>query len=263
MSQLLQVQEDFLACLLADDAPLPEGWDARREARLAIYRNAYRSRLIDVLRATFERTARLVGDEAFAQAAAHHLIMRPPTSWTIDLAGKQFAETCAELFTKDPDVGELAWLEWAMNCAFTAADAAPMTLASFAATTAHFDAGQWDSLGLTLMPGTALRQVTFDVATLWRGLADPDRASEPTPLDDPHWLLVWRDDELPMFSLVNSTEGRALSDVLRGTPFGQAFADALINPAADSAAELAGDMLRRWIEIGLIEAIRSSAWLAT
>ncbi len=73
MTPLLHAQDEFFACLLDDGAPLPPGWDARSAAGMAVYRNAYRTRLIDVLRNTFERTARLVGDDAFSQAAAHHL----------------------------------------------------------------------------------------------------------------------------------------------------------------------------------------------
>lgn len=258
MNQLLRMQDEFLACLQDDDAPLPANWDARRTAGMAVYRNAYRARLIDVLRSTFERTATLVGEQAFAQAAAHHLILHPPGSWTIDLAGNGFAETCADLFAKDPDVGELAWLEWAMHCAFTAADSVPMARASFAAATADFDAGQWESLCLCLMPGTALRPVTFDIAALWRELADTDDAPQPVRLDEPKWLLVWREDELPFFGLVSCAEGQALADIQRGTPFGQACADALTNTTAPEAAGLAGAMLQGWIDAGLILTVRAT-----
>ena len=144
MTQLLRAQTDFMACLLDESAPLPPGWDARSAAGITVYRNAYRQRLIDVLRSTFERMARLVGEDAFVQAAAHHLITNPPASWTIDLAGEGFWEVCADLFANDADVGEVAWLEWSMHRAFTAADAVPMTLADFAAATTGFDTGQWD-----------------------------------------------------------------------------------------------------------------------
>lgn len=256
MNQLLLTQEKFLACLQDDDAPLPAGFDARRAAGMDVYRNAYRARLIEVLRSTFERTVNLVGDEAFAQAAAHHLILHPPGSWTIDLVGQRFAKTCADLFAQDPDVGELAWLEWTMHCAFTAADTAPITRASFAAATAGFDAGQWDSLCLALMPGTALRPVTFDIPALWRALGDPAGA-QPVLLEEAHWLLVWRDDELPVFALVPCAEGQALADMQGGTPFGQACADALHGTDAAEAVARAGAMLQGWIDMGLIEGVRA------
>lgn len=262
MTQLLRVQNDFLACLLDDSAPLPAEWDARRAAGMAIYRNAYRTRLIDVLRDTFERTARLVGDDAFNQAAAHHLITHPPKSWTIDLAGEGFAETCAELFANDADVGEVAWLEWEMHCAFTAADGEPLTLADFAAMTADFDAKQWDELRFELMPGTALRPITYDLVTLWETLPDPLLASVAEKLPKPTWALVWREGEQPVFALVSEAEGLALADVQRGGTFGGVCA-ALMNQfkTADAAGK-AGAMLLNWLELGLVRWINSSPQLA-
>lgn len=262
MTQLLRAQEAFLACLLDDSAPLPSEWpnelNARRAAGMAVYRNAYRTRLIDVLRNIFERTARLVGDDAFRQVAAHHLITRSPNSWTIDLAGEGFAETCAELFTNDPDVGEVAWLEWEMHCAFTAADAAPLTLPDFATATADFDAEQWDQLRFELMPGTALRPISYDLVTLWATLADPLMTSVAEKLDKPTWVLVWREGEQPVFGFVPEAEGLALADAQRGGTFGGVCA-ALMNhfKTADAAAE-AGAMLLHWLELGIIRRINSS-----
>lgn len=252
MTTLLRAQKDFLACLHDDSAPLPSGWDARKAAGMAIYRNAYRTRLIDVLRGTFERTARLVGDDAFNQAAAHHLITHPPTSWTIDLAGQGFAETCADLFANDPDVGEVAWLEWEMHCAFTAADTEPMTLANFATATAHFDAGQWDELRLVLVPGTALRPVTHDLVKLWASLADPLQPTQVKKLCEPKWALVWREGEQPVFALVSDAEGLALAELQQGGTFGGVCAALSSNSETTDAAATAGAMLLNWLELGLV-----------
>lgn len=231
---------------------------ARRAAGMAIYRNAYRSRLIDVLRNTFERTARLVGDDAFSQAAAHHLITHPPTDWTIDLAGEGFPQTCADLFANDPDVGEVAWLEWAMHCAFTAADAEPLTLSGFAAATAQFEAGQWDELCLDLIPGTALRPVAHDLIALWESLADPLRPLQVERLSEPKWALVWREGEQPVFALVPDAEGIALSELQRGGTFGNVCAALLNNGKADDAAAKAGAMLLNWLELGLFRRTSTS-----
>lgn len=253
MTQLLRVQNEFLACLLDDSMPLPTGWDARRSAGMAVYRNAYRTRLIDVLRDTFERTARLVGDDAFSQAAAHHLITHPPMSWTIDLAGEGFPETCAELFANDSDVGEVAWLEWEMHRAFTAADGAPMTPTDFAAATADFDARQWDELRLELIPGTALRSVTCDLAKLWETLADPLQAFHLEKLREPKWALLWREGEQPVFALVSNAEGLALAKMQMGSSFGDVCAALLNNDEAADAADIAGAMLLNWLELGLIQ----------
>lgn len=256
MTQLLRAQADFLAFLLHDSAPLPPGWDARRAAGIAVYRNAYRARLIDVLRSTFERTARLIGEDAFVQAAAHHLITNPPASWTIDLAVEGFWEVCTDLFANDADVGEVAWLEWAMHRAFTAADAVPMTLADFAAATAEFDTGQWDGLGFALIPGTNLRPVEFDLVKLWAALTDPLEEVQLARLVEPKWTLLWREDEIPVFGLIPPAEGLALMEILQGGTFGGACTILANNVEPSQVAAAAGGMLRNWIEIGLITGLK-------
>lgn len=258
MTQLLRTQADFLACIIDNSTPPPPGWDARRAAGIAVYRNAYRARLIDVLRSTFERTARLVGEDAFIQAAAHHLITNPPTSWTIDLAGEGFWEVCTDLFANDADVGEVAWLEWAMHRAFTAADAVPMTMTDFAAAMARFETGQWDDLGFALKPGTALRSVSFDLVKLWAALSDPLKEVQPAGLAEPKWALLWRDNEMPVFGLVPQAEGLALKELMQGGTFGGVCAILANHVEPSQVAVLAGGMLRNWIESGLIGGLRSA-----
>ena len=105
-------QAAFMAQVLDEEATLPPAWNATQSEGMAVYRNNYRSSVVEALRSTFERTARWVGEGAFRQAAAHHIIMHPPASWTLDEAGSGFDLTCAELFANDPEVTELAWLEW-------------------------------------------------------------------------------------------------------------------------------------------------------
>lgn len=257
MTALAQLQDAFLACLHDDDAPLPPGLDATRAAGMAVYRNGYRARLLGVLADSYARTARLVGTEAFHQAAAHHLIGQPPSAWTIDRAGEGFADTCAELFANDPDVAELAWLEWAMQSAFTAADDVPLTHAGFAAATVGFDAADWEQLLLAPIAGTALRPVSHDLPRLWRSLADDSAQATVEPLEARHWLLVWREGEEAVFALLPDHEGEALSGALHGATFGDICAGVAERLAPEDAAVAAGAMLNHWLELGVIESVRT------
>jgi hypothetical protein len=235
MTALVQLQDAFLACLHDDDAPLPPGWDASRAAGMAVYRNAYRARLLDVLGESYERTARLVGPQAFHQAAAHHLIAHPPSSWTIDRSGEGFAESCAALFAHDADVAELAWLEWAMQRTFTAANDAHLTIVPIA--------------------GTALRPVTHDLARLWQSLSDAAGDAVVEPLEQRQWVLVWREGEEAVFVLLSDQEGAALDVLLRGAAFGDLCAALAEQMAPEAAASAAGIMLHHWLELGLIRAV--------
>lgn len=258
MTALARLQDAFLACLHDDDAPLPPGLDATRAAGMAVYRNGYRARLLDVLADSFARTARLVGAEAFHQAAAHHLIAHPPSAWTIDRAGEGFADTCAGLFGHDPDVAELAWLEWAMQSAFTAADEAPLTHAGFAAVAAGFEEADWEQLLLAPIAGTALRPVTHDLPRLWRSLAEDAGQTIVERLEARHWLLVWREGEEAVFALLPDDEGKALNMALQGATFGDICAALAERLASEDAATAAGSVLAHWLELGLIRSVRTA-----
>lgn len=258
MSALAELQNAFLACLHDDDAALPPGLDATRAAGMAVYRNGYRARLLDVLADSYARTARLVGAEAFHQAAAHHLIAHPPSAWTIDRAGEGFADTCAALFANDPDVAELAWLEWAMQSAFTAADEAPLTHADFAAATAGFDAADWEQLVLVPIAGTALRPVTHDLTQLWRSRAQDADQPIVERLETPQWLLVWREGEEAVFALLSDHEGEALNAALHGASFGDICTHVAERLAPEEAAATAGAILNHWLELGLIGSVRTT-----
>jgi hypothetical protein len=258
MTALAMLQDAFLACLHDDDAPLPPGLDGMRAAGMGVYRNGYRARLLDVLADSYVRTARLVGADAFHQAAAHHLIAHPPSSWTIDRAGEGFAETCAELFANDTDVAELAWLEWAMQTAFTAADTAPLTHAGFAAATAAFDAADWEGFVPVPIAGTALRPITHDLPRLWRSLSGDVSQPVVERLDSRHWLLVWREGEEAVFALLPDHEGEALNAALHGATFGAICARLAERLPPEEAAAAAGAILNHWLELRLIGSIRTS-----
>lgn len=253
MTGLGQRQEAFLGTLLDEDAPLPAGLDERHARGLAIYRNNYRSALVEALRSTFERTERLVGEEAFRRAAAHHCILHPPTSWTLDLAGAGFPETCTELFAHDPDVAELAALEWAMHEVFTARDTTPLTTAAFAGTCAGYAEADWTALRLAFVPALRITPAAFDLVRLWSSLASDDGEPELVRLESPHCALVWREGERPAFVLRPAWEGEALALFRSGATFGEVCSMLVDQLGEDAAIAEAGAMLARWVGEGLVE----------
>ncbi|MEQ8265031.1 DNA-binding domain-containing protein [Pseudohaliea sp.] len=255
-TSLAGTQAAFMALLLKEDSPLPEGLDAER---VAIYRNAYRARLVDALRETYPRTARWVGDEAFRRAAAHHLIASPPNSWTLDEAGRGFADTLAALFRKDPEVTELAWLEWAMHECFVSADATPLDAAGFAAATAQYSESDWARLRLHFLPGTQCTALEHRIHALWPLLAEdsPDEAARDGDYrsEQPIACIVWRQALKPVFLPVSAAEGNTLSLLLTGASYGEACAALVHRLGEDAAVAEAGTMLGRWLHEGMIRAV--------
>lgn len=254
---LAALQQEFMAHVLEEDRPLPSRWDARMGDGLAIYRNAYRNRLMDALRETFPKTALWAGDEAFAQAAAHHLIAHPPCGWTLDLAGEGFVETLERLFANDPDVADLAWLEWTMHLAFTAPDCPALDAVGFGQATQGFRGGDWTELRLVFVPSLYQRGVSRDCTAIWRALERQEPPSSAPLFALPMHCIVRREDLSPVFWIVPAREGRALAGMLGGGSFGQLCAALAEELPGDEAAAEAGAMLGRWIPQGIVRAVLS------
>lgn len=249
---LALAQQEFMAAMLADEPATAAQWSERYAAGLAVYRNAYRARLVDALRDTYERTARWVGEPAFRQAAAHHAITHPPQSWTLDAVGEGFVETLGALFARDPEVAELAWLEWAMHRCFCAADETAMDARAFAAATAEFAETDWINLRLRFLPGTRQRKMLHDIGGLWRGLAEASVGTAEIRQQEPCHYLVWREGLKPVFMPITALEGQALALMLGGASYGELCEKLAATIGEEHLVAAAGATLGRWLNNGIV-----------
>lgn len=239
---LIERQRAFIAEIAADDDV------TTNSLGMAIYRNAYRARLTDALGAGFERTRHWVGEDMFALAASHYVLSHPPQSWTIDAYGSHFPQVLGALFAGDPEVAELAWMEWHMQQAFAAADRGEITPGQLA----QADLGESDWAELRLIPaaGLASRPVGHDLRALWRALADGPPADRQVLNRDPATLLIWRKQFSPHYRLVADDEFAALSLLLEGKSFGEAAAT-----IGEAGLAAFGQWFAQWLQDGLFSAI--------
>ncbi|MBV7258162.1 HvfC/BufC N-terminal domain-containing protein [Erythrobacter crassostreae] len=259
---LAKRQAAFLRSVLDESAPLPEGWGNSQTVGMSVYRGNYRSALVGALESTFERTARYVGEGPFKQVSAHHAIAHPPSGWTIEEAGAGFDATCAELFANNPEVAELAWLEWAMLKVSRAPDIQPFGATEFGEATAEFGDKDWMGLKLEFQPRAEAREVKANLSGLWSALeegADGDRPA--SLLDQPKGCIVSREGELPTFQMVTPEAAHAFDAMQKGAAYGEAIMLlAGENPDAEKiqqAAVQAGGMLGEWLNEGLIVGVRA------
>lgn len=257
---LLERQIAFMRAIHDEDAPLPEGWGNRQALGMSVYRGNYRSALLGALENTFERTARYVGEEPFKRACAHHAIAHPPAGWTIDEVGQGFDATCAELFANNPEVADLAWLEWTMLAVSRARDFDPISADEFAVRTAGFGDEDWMVMRLELQPRAEAKVVETNLAALWKTLEDGADSQLPAArLDTPRGVIVSREGERPVFQMVDPDVALAFEAVKRGAGYGEAIMLlAGEDPEAEAiqqAALRAGTMLGDWLKEGLITAL--------
>ncbi|MEL6878670.1 MAG: DNA-binding domain-containing protein [Pseudomonadota bacterium] len=249
-------QAAFMEQILDENAPLPQGWGNSQAAGMQVYRGNYRSALMDALGDTFERVKQYVGDAPFQRVAAHHVIANPPAGWTIDEAGAGFDESCAKLFGNNPEVAELAWLEWTMLGLATAPDSLPLDANGFGEATAQFGDDDWAGMKLVPQPRAASRVVAHDLTAIWTALGDGEAAQGNIALNEPRGCLVWREGERPTFLMVDAEEAQAFAAVQDGASYGEVCillaGENTGDEAIQNAAMRAGAMLGRWLNDGLI-----------
>lgn len=238
---------------MRDEILATDEQDAPSAAGMEIYRSAYRNRLLEALRTSFEKTCQYVGGEAFGTAACHHIILNPPVSWTLDDYGAGFDLTVAEFFTEDPEVAELAWLEWHMQRAFGSVDAIPLDAARLAL--GELGIADWDRATFALVPSFAMRASRTDCTALWQAIADGEAI--PAEREHPHEgrLIVWRSGMLPHFRVADPVEGEALSLIIAGQDFGSLCASLAEELGPDAALSQAGGWLVQWLQDGLIASV--------
>jgi hypothetical protein len=244
---LAELQRDFRQWLTrADDEALRRGLVSTRG--LSAYQNNYRAQLVRVLQASYPRLLAWLGDEAFLEAAVHHVERRPPSSWTLDAYGTDFAETLRAMYPAHPNLTELAWIEWTLSEVFVAADAPRLDPAALAGV-------DWDKARLRLSPGLRLRPMTTNAIDVWfawqEGMAAPGAAM----LDAPAGAAVWRQGFAPRLRAIDATEHAALLSLREDARF-SALCDALVaHLGEDEGVARAGGLLADWVGGGDVVAV--------
>ncbi len=235
---LLDLQRDFGAFLREGDA-------ADAAPGMRVYQNNYRAQLVACLEDSFARCRAWIGDEAFERAVIRHIQRVPPSSWTLDAYARDFPDTLAWLHPDDPEIAELAWLELALADAFIGPDVEPLLPAD----AANVD---WDAAILRFIPTLDLHAVTSNACDLWVALTAGETPPAATMLDDPHALIVWRQDMVSRFRLVDAREQQAILHARAGLPFA-GLCEAIVASCGETEGiALAGAYLGRWLADGLL-----------
>ena len=235
---LLTLQRDFGAWLRDGDAEAVA-------PGMRVYQNNYRASLSACLEDAFARTRAWIGEEAFARAVVEHICRVPPSSWTLDAYPRDFPDTLAFLYPDDAEVAELAGLELALAEAFVGPDAEPLTQAD----ALHID---WDRAQLRLTPTMDIRPATTNAHAIWCALAEGKMPPSVEHLATSCALLVWREDLISRFRLIDGREQQALALARSGLSFANLCRAAVMVEGEARGIALAGRWLGRWLSDGLL-----------
>lgn len=253
MTALETLQTEFQALLLDQPqqfavAVKPGGIGVER--RLAIYHQAYRARLVETLLDSYGHTATYLGDQAFEREARAYVIAYPSSHPSLRWFGAAFPAWLAERHPCDPDIAELAALDWALREAFDAADAKALTRADLAALSTE----AWATVGFGLPPSYRRLRLSRNTLAIWQALDQGEAPPAAEALAHALDVLIWRRGSSPHFRSLAVFEAAALDALAQGRSFA-ALCEILSErfPEKDTASE-AGGLLRRWVEEELLTA---------
>ncbi|MGQ0683419.1 HvfC/BufC family peptide modification chaperone [Bradyrhizobium sp.] len=257
MSDLARQQADFQRGILAgDDSVLGEIPDSPREKRetlFGVYRYAYGSRLVEALRNDHELLHAYLGDEMFDEMGhayvKAHTSEHPNLRW-FSQALPDFLRTGAP-YSGYPVLADLAALEKALNDAFDGTDGAVLALADVAA----FAPEVWKDLTFSAHPTAARLDLATNAAAIWRALKADETPPDAETSAEPIRILVWRQENTPMFRELPAEEAMMWDEAASGVPFGVLCSMLATYDDPDSAAGRGAGYLHGWVTSGLLSGV--------
>jgi hypothetical protein len=255
---LQQIQTAFQQHLIDEHCTGP-GWIATpspgltAQARLGVYHHAYRARLIDVLFDTFSHTAAYLGDDWFRQLAATYVQHNLSGDPNIGQYGTTFAAYVAQDLPDDPDVAELALIDWTLRRAFDGPDARPLTHDALQQLAQQPD----EAIRLQPVPTLTLLTQRSNSLHIWRAIDTDEQPPQAETLKTPITVLVWRKGHAPHFRSTTPFESCALGIVESGRTLnhlGESLSTQF--PDIDVAVQF-GELLGQWIDDQLLTECRT------
>jgi hypothetical protein len=257
MSDLERQQADFQRGILAGDdsvlAEIPDSPKEKRETLFGVYRYAYSSRLVEALRNDHELLHAYLGDEMFDELGHAYVKARPsehPNLRWFSQGLPEFLRANAP-YSDYPVLGDLAALEKALNDAFDGTDGAVVTLADVSA----FAPEIWKDLVLTAHPTAARFDLATNAPAIWRALKADETPPDAMEQAEPVRILVWRQENTPMFRELPAEEAMMWDEAARGVPFGVLCSMLATYDDPDTAAGRGASYLHAWITGGCLSGV--------
>jgi hypothetical protein len=254
---LRQLQQDLQGYLLGEasaiEAAIVDAPPLPVAARLGIYHNAYRVRLIEALDDTYSVLHAVLGDEVFAALGEEFIAAHPSVHRSIRWYGRELAEFLGQTspYAEQPILAELALLEWTLAEVFDAADAEPVPRAALSAV----DASLWSELQFEFHPSLRRLHLQWNTAAVWQAMSRQEAPPDPQCAEHPVPWLLWRQNLQNYFRSVTADEAAALDAALRGDSFGE-ICEALAEWLPDEEIPLrAASLLGMWADSGIIIAV--------
>lgn len=239
------------AVMLGDDGILNDILDNSRTNRgvlFGVYQHAYASRLVEVVRNDHQLLDRYLGSDAFSEITRAYIAARPSRNQNARWFSHDLPEFIAETRPELPELAELAALERAVNDAFDAPDASPLTIADLSAIAPE----KWSDIIFVPHPSAHHLKFKTNAYALWAALKDDATPPATAKLAHPEDIIVWRHDVTPKVRRMSGEEAMMWNETVKGVPFGALCELVAVYDDPDSAPLRAAQHLQGWIAAGLL-----------
>ena len=247
LTGLAAVQRHFADRVLANALP-PEMPEDLITGRLPIYHHAYRARLAEVLADTYAKTYLYMGSDTFEAHARDYAVAHPPHTRSLNRYGEGLVGTLRAAYPDNPELHELAQLDWDLRTRFDGADQPVLGRDQAHAAT------DWTTRPAVLHPSALLRTVTTNVVSLWNAIDADAEVPEAVALPAPVGLLVWRKGFQPHFRTLDAAEARWMGDLYAGASVHDACTALLDSGLWDGDAAQLSAWLAQLLDDGLVRA---------
>ncbi|MCU1776709.1 putative DNA-binding domain-containing protein [Pseudomonas sp. HT11] len=218
---------------------------------LAIYHNAYVSRLQEVLRHDFGAIRYWLGDDEFALLTDAYVRRYPSAHYSLRWLGERFPAFLVEHLVQEHSapLAELARLEWAFTLAFDAPQGEPLGVNDMA----QLAPENWPGLQVGLAPSVQQVLCQFNSVAIWRASKDESDFPDSQALERAQMCLVWRHQNVCHYRSLEPAEACALAGmVTTGWNFSE-LCTGLAVTYGEGAPLQAVTWLKQWIQDGLLE----------
>jgi hypothetical protein len=258
MNRLSRLQQDFQHCLLAgNDEPVLSAITGTGrtapKAQLAVYTNAYRLRLRDVLETDFPALAAALGYEAFDELADAYIEAHPSRGYSLRTFGARlpaFLRTQPG-YKETPALAELATFEWTLGDAFDAADDPVVTVEDMT----RIPPDHWPGLRFVFHAGVCRVDFAWNAPELWKAHKTESTPPEVQENSEPVAWVIWRQDFKVRCRSLEDHEPPLIDAARQAATFAD-MCELLTRAIPPEDVPLhAASTLKRWVNDGLISRV--------
>ncbi len=254
MSTLVELQAQFQSFLLGRSAGIERFIVGTEQApvadRLAVYADAYRLRLLEILEDDFPGLAGMLGAKAFEALGLAYIEAYPSTHPSVRWFGRHLERFSREApaYRERPELAEMAAFEWAQGEAIDAANSPTVNVVELAA----LPAASWPEMRIVFQSALRRLDLAWNVPAVWSAI-DEGKSLPALERADPlvAWLF-WRHGIEVRWRSLEDDERFALDAARAGHSFG-AICEGLLERSGDGDVPLhAASFLKQWATDGLV-----------